>query len=485
MDDCAGVQLDSKNCAYIAGHTRSTTSDHFPIGEDIPGYTSKSSGDYDIFVLKLSPIGDRVLYSTFIGGTKSDTCSSFALDTSNNIVLVGDTLSEETDNFPIGGDIPGFDTTFGGFNEGFLLKLDASGTKILYSTYIGGKSNDYTTDIKLDTNNYMYVSGVVNSSQKSFPIGGDIPGYDTDFNGHCGYVLKLSPSGMSIEYSTYLGGTNFDEIKSLAVDTDKCVYVTGYTASKEGESFPLDGEGFDKLHNGLNDAFVIKLNSTGTKIEYSTYIGGIKNDTGTSITVDTNKCAYVTGYTFSEADTFPVGNGIPGFDTIHGEYEDAFCCKLSPDGNKLMFSTYIGGAGSDISNEIELSNEQEVCISGDTRSNDGSFPVGGKYTSFQYIFGGNIDSFFIKLNNEGTDVVFSTLLGGQMIEDHTYFDVNKDGDFVLAGKTSSTERDTPPFPIFLIFLVTPNEIGVGMVMCLHFAIHLKKLFPKYQNHLFQ
>jgi hypothetical protein len=295
----------------------------------------------------------------------------------------------------------------------------------------------------------VYIGGNVNSAPSTFPIRGDIPGYQKEYKGTDGYILKFDSSGMKILFSTYIGGTNGEEINNIALDQENNVYITGYTDSKEGESFPIEPAlpGFDKKHNGLHDAFVIKLDPSGTQLLYSTYLGGEKEDVGTAIVVDKDNNAYVTGYTFSDERTFPVFASTSGFDKIHGGYEDVFCIKIDPSGNQLLFSTYIGGVSYDVSREIVLGENNTVFISGDTRSDDGSFPVGGRYPSLYYIFSGNIDSFIVQIDSIGENILFSTLLGGQMIEENTFFDLSSSGDIFVAGQSSSTERDDPPFPI--------------------------------------
>jgi hypothetical protein len=449
LDNCSAIQVDSSDHSYIAGFTRSTTTDYFPIGNEIPGYDTTANGDYDVFLMKIDPTGSNILYSTYIGGSNYDVCTDIALYSFDQICLVGNTLSTPSENFPIGGDIPGFCTEFNGHYEGFLVKLSKDGSSLLYSSYIGGASNDYATCVKTDEKGCTYIGGNVSSSSNSFPIGGEIPGYQMDYKGNDGYVLKLDPSGMKILFSTYIGGTNGEEINDIALDQENNVYVTGFTDSKEGESFPIEPAlpGFDKKHNDLHDAFVIKLDSSGTKLLYSTYIGGEKDDIGTSITVDQNNSAYVTGYTFSDEQTFPVSIDTPGFDKIHGGYEDVFCVKINPTGDQLLFSTYIGGVSYDVSREIILGKDNTVFISGDTRSDDSSFPVGGRYPSLYSIFGGNIDSFLVQLDSAGENILFSTLIGGQMPEENTYFALSSLGDIFIAGQSSSSERDDPPFPI--------------------------------------
>jgi hypothetical protein len=449
LDNCSAIQVDSLNNSYIAGFTRSTATDYFPIDNEIPGFDTSANGDYDVFLMKIDPTGSNILYSTYIGGSNYDVCTDIALNSLDQICLVGNTLSTPSDGFPIGNDIPGFCTEYKGFHEGFVVMISQDGSTLLYSSYIGGASNDYATCIKIDKEDNLYIGGNTNSSPNTFPIGGDIPGYQKDYMGTDGYVLKLDPSGTTILFSTYIGGTNGEEIYDIALDLENNVYITGYTDSKEGESFPIEPNlpGFDKKHNDLNDAFVIKLDSSGTHLLYSTYLGGEKDDIGTAITVDQDDNAYITGYTFSDERTFPVSEDIAGFDKIHGGYEDVFCMKISADGNQTLFCTYIGGVSYDVSREIVLGENNTIFISGDTRSDDGSFPVGGRYPGLYYIFGGNIDSFIVQMDSTGENILFSTLIGGQMVEENTYFDLSFSGDIFIAGQSSSTERDDPPFPI--------------------------------------
>ncbi|MCK5848731.1 MAG: hypothetical protein KAH01_05990, partial [Caldisericia bacterium] len=275
-----------------------------------------------------------------------------------------------------------------------------------------------------------------------------IPGFDRNFKSHGGYVIKVNPEGTKLDFSTFISGTNFDEIYDIAIDNNGCSYITGSAESTDDESFPIGGgiPGFDQIHNELKDAFVIKIDSSGTRLIYSTYIGGDKNDEGICIIVDENDCAYVTGTTFSKEKTFPVSDSIPGFYKHHKEHEDVFCIKLNPEGTDLLYASYLGGSDEDLCHSICLGPDNELFVSGDTRSDDGGFPTGGRYPGLFPIFSGNIDSFLVEINTVGDDILFSTFFGGRMEEENT-FCVLSNNNIFLAGKTTSTENDNPSFPI--------------------------------------
>ncbi|MCK5848073.1 MAG: hypothetical protein KAH01_02600, partial [Caldisericia bacterium] len=156
LDDCSGIVVDKEECIYVAGSTKSKFGDdHFPIKE--PCFSNENNGDYDMFVTKLNPSGDEIIYSTFIGGTDYDFCNDVCIDASNNIYLVGNTFSNNSEKFPVGNNIPGFDKTYGRNNDavtGYILKLNSTGTDLIYSSYIGGDSNDYCNSIILDDSNH-------------------------------------------------------------------------------------------------------------------------------------------------------------------------------------------------------------------------------------------------------------------------------------------------------------------------------------------
>jgi hypothetical protein len=342
-DKANSIAVDSMGNAYIAGTTRGSD---FPMdvtvgGLPAPGYNQSFSGDGDAFVVKLNASGSELLYATFLGGHSTDSATSLAIDTAGNAYISGETCSSD---FPMdvtvgGPTAPGYDQSFNGERDAFVVKLNASGEELLYSTYLGGSNYDYAYSIAIDFDGNAYISGLTRSSD--FPMNNSIggsptPGYNQSFNGGSGaFVVNLNASGTELLYATYLGGSGTDGARSIAIDTAGNAYITGQTSSL---NFPMDvtvggptAPGYNQSFSGDGDAFVVKLNASGTELLYSTYLGGSNYDCARSIAIDTAGNAYIAGYTLSS--DFPMNNSIggspaPGYDQSFNGERDAFVVKL-------------------------------------------------------------------------------------------------------------------------------------------------------------
>ena len=281
-----GIAVDTAGIAYVTGYTGS---DDFPTASAL--YSKNAGGQSDVFVTKLNASGGSLSYSTYLGGSAYDEGNGIAVDTSGNAYVTGYTHS---DDFPTASAI--YESHRGGYDDAFVTKLNASGSSLSYSTYLGGSSNDYGNGIAVDADGNAYVTGYTNSDD--FPMEsalyGNLSGGIT--NSSDAFVTKISTSGSSLSYSTYLGGSNQDYGNGIAVDTSGNAYVTGYTYS---EDFPTASAVYESLRGGQYDAFVTKLNPSGSSLEYSTYLGGWDKDEGSGIAVDTDGNAYVTGTTYS------------------------------------------------------------------------------------------------------------------------------------------------------------------------------------------
>jgi hypothetical protein len=254
-----------------------------------------------------------------------------------------------------------FGFTVGGYDPSDPLVIDPG---LAYSTYLGGSGQDLGRGIALDGAGDAYVTG--NTLSADFPT---TPGaFDTSFNViDDAFVTKLNPAGTALLYSTYLGAGSTDWGYGIAVDGAGDAYVTGFTYSAD---FPTTPGAFDTSFNGVLDAFVTKLNPTGTALAYSTYLGGSSDDYGRGIAIDGAGNAYVTGPTGSF--DFPTTAGA--FDTSYnGDVLDAFVTKLNPTGTALLYSTYLGGSGRDASGGIALDGAGNAYVTGETSSAD--FPT--------------------------------------------------------------------------------------------------------------
>jgi hypothetical protein len=372
-----GIAVDSAGAAYVTGYTQSSD---FPV---TPGaFDTTYHQNWDVFVTKLDPTGSSLLYSTFLGGLGSEYAVSIAIDLVGSAFVAGTTRSSD---FPV---TPGaFDTTINGTTDAFVIKLDPTGSSILYSTYLGGTNNDASPpqrgrSMAIDSAGSAFVTG--RTSSADFPV---TPGaFDTSYHGNDdAFVAKLNPTGSSLSYSTYLGGGDRDWAYSIATDPPGTAYLTGYTQSSD---FPVTPGAFDSTLNGSRDAFVAKLDSTGSSLIYSTYFGGDNEDCGFSLVLDSARDAYLTGYTRS-AD-FPVTPGA--FDTTPGVW-DAFIAKFDSSGSSILYSTYLGGSFEDDGWSIAIDSSGNAYVTGQTGSSDFPTTSGAFHTTSS----GMTEAFVVKL----------------------------------------------------------------------------------------
>ena len=265
---------------------------------------------------KLNATGTALVYSTYIGGIGYDGGYAIAVDGSGNAYVTGYTDSRNYDVTP-----GAFQTKNGGRADVFVTKLNATGTALVYSTYIGGGNWDYGYAIAVDGSGYAYVTGYTFSND--YPV---TPGaFQTTYKGWGAppdvFVTKLNATGTALVYSTYIGGSDWDEGRAIAVDGSGYAYVTGVTWSTDYDVTP---GAFQTKNGGGRDVFVTKLNATGTALVYSTYIGGSNRDYGYAIAVDGSGYAYVTGYTRSTYYDVTPG----AFQTTNGGLWDAFVTKV-------------------------------------------------------------------------------------------------------------------------------------------------------------
>jgi hypothetical protein len=311
----AAIAIDDAGNAYVAGGTGSpdfpTTSGAFDTSHN------GKPNQLDAFVAKLSPTGTALVFSTFLGGTCNDAATGIAVDDAGDIHVSGSTTSPD---FPTTNGA--FDRRYGNGEDAFVVKLNATGSKLIYSTYLGGKGFDKAQGIAIDKGGHAYVTGWTTS--RDFPTTRDA--LDRRFRGgEDGFVAKLSADGSALAYSTYLGGSSKDRGNGIAVDAAGSAYVTGSTGSAD---FPTTRGAFARRYNGAEDAFVAKLNTKGSALAYSTYVGGTALDSGRSIAVDSRRNAYVTGRT--ESADYPTTTNAFAAHSSGGR--DAFVTKLSPSG---------------------------------------------------------------------------------------------------------------------------------------------------------
>lgn len=414
------IAVDDLGCAYVAGMT---TSSDFPIYNAYDG--SFNGGKVDVVVTKFTPSGDALMYSTYLGGSDYDFNynRSIAVDTAGCVYLTGETRSSD---FPTRNP---YDSCHNGeYEDAFIVKLSASGNALVYSTYFGGPLWEWGLGIAVDAAGCAYVTGVTDS-WSDFPLQNP---YDGSHNGsEEAFVAKLSPSGNELVYSTYLGGENFDQGRVVVVDDSGCVYVTGYTGSSD---FPTLNA-YDSVRDGIYyNAFVVKLSASGDELVYGTFLGGSVWDVGTGLAVDTAGCAYVTGWTLSP--DFPTLNPYDG--SYNGGYQDVFVTKLSPSGNALIYSTFLGGSGNDEASGMAIDRSGWAYLTGRTTSTDfpTSDPCGGNLRGLS-------DAFVTKLSPLGCALEYSIYLGGAGEDQGFGIAVDAAEYAYLTGRTASADFPTP------------------------------------------
>jgi len=420
-DEVRSLAVDANGNAYVTGETSSTD---FPTSSGV--LDTALAGLKDAYVTKLNPTGSALVYSTYLGGAGNELGRAIKVDAAGNAYVAGETTSADFAITP--GAVQG---TLGGMTDGFIIKLNPSGSALIYSTYLGGASDDRGEAIAIDAAGNAYVTG--RTASKAFPTVGAI---QTSLNGRSdAFVAKLDPTGSSLAFSTYLGGGGDDKGSGIAVDAAGNVFVAGETASA---NFPTTPGAFRTTPpGGTLDAYFTKLNPTGSALVYSSYLGGTGSDRVLAVALDTldNPNLYLTGRTTST--DFPTTPGA--FRTTPpGGAHDGFVAKVNSTGSALAFSTYLGGTGDDQGEGIAVDGSGSVYVTGETGSADFPTTVG----AIRVTLAGITDAYVVKLNPTGASLVYSTYLGGTADEEGFSIAVDAAGSAYVAGLTTSVDFPT-------------------------------------------
>jgi hypothetical protein len=431
FDYSYGIAVDKNGNAYVTGRAGW---DSFPVSPGAYDTTFDADGGDpgEAFVSKFNASGTSLIYSTYLGGSGSETGKAVIVDPNGNAYVTGYTASPD---FPIS---PGaFDTGFNGGDDIFIAKLNATGTDVYYSTFLGGSSSEIGNGITIDSSGSVYVAGETSSSDLPMISGS----YDTSYNGSKDAVVaKLNNTGSGLLFLTYLGGTNDDTGNDIALDVKGSAYIVGTTSSN---NFPVTAGAYDTGYNSNSDAYVTKLNSSGTGLIYSSFLGGSQGDYGLGIEVDGNRNAYITGNTNSS--NFPT---VPGsFDTSYNADSDAFIIKMNAAGSNLYYSTFIGGStgaygASDLGRGIALDRGGNAYITGRTTSYD--YPTSPD--AYDKVLSPDDDVFLTKLDSSGTYLQYSTYIGGVTPWGEGAYAVAVDttGSAYITGDTYSSSYPTTP-----------------------------------------
>lgn len=434
-DDGSAIAVDSTGAAYITGQTASTG---FPIKGTLPAPNNALQGTQDAFVTKLSADGTALVYSTFFGGTGMDSGNAIAIDGSGQAYIAGATNSTD---LPIAGNP--IQPVAQGNLDAFVAVLNAAGSALVYSTYIGGLNDDIANGIAVK-GSVIYVVGKAGSGfHIILPSGSVLQG---TFKGGTGasptdaFVTKIDLSSSLNNASVYLGGTGNDQATGVGVDSAGNAYVTGATLSTD---FPINGASpFQNQCNGCassqEDSFVTEITADFKNYGYSTYLGGSGGDDASQIAVDGPGNAYIVGVTNST--NFPTNGTNAAFKTtLTGTNGNGFVTVLKAGGSSLLYSTYLGGSGLDtaIAVALDTSNPPKVFVTGQTSSTN--FPT---VNPTQAANAGGNDAFVSEINPNASgaaSLVFSTYLGGSADEDHFLAGIAVDpsGNFYVTGDTQS------------------------------------------------
>ncbi len=417
-----GVAVDGSGRAVVAGFSNTTD---FPT---TPGafQVDNAGGGGDVCVFRLSASGDDLDWSTYIGGGGSESPYDMALDPSGRPIVVGWTNSTD------------FPTTDGSLRpsrsgtdqEGFVLKLSPDGSDLAWSTYLGGNDTDEVVAVALDDLGSVYVAGNT--------ISGDLPtspwAHQQNHSGglYDAFVAKLAPDGSDLAYMTYLGGDRWDIAGGLGVDGSGFAYVGGQTLSGN-----LSTQGaFCETVAGFLDAFVAKVNATGSGLGFLTYIGGSREEMAEFVDVAPNGTVTVAGVT--ESPLFPTTDGA--FQTLHRGMQDAFVLRLSANGSVLEYSTLFGGSNRDTCEGFAMDGTGSTYLTGRTYSNNVTTLRG----AHQFAFGGVIDAYVARLDLSGSELLYSSYLGGSRVDIGQGIALDPDGNATIVGGTESTDFPTTP-----------------------------------------
>jgi len=420
-DRAFALAVDASGNAFVAGHTESP---NFPT--TVGAYQTTDPGSRSAFVTKLTPSGGSLVYSTFLGGEDDDYAYAIAVDASGDAFIAGETWSP---NFPTTEGV--FQAIHPGILSAFVTKLNATGAGLVYSTFLGGGINDRAFAIAVDDSGSAFVVGETGSSD--FPTTEGVhqsthPGILSAF------VTKLNPTGSSLVYSTFLGGSVLENAFSTAVNSSGNAFVAGRTWSQD---FPTTEGAYQTTHPGGSfSAYVTKLDASGSGLVYSTFLGGDDDDMAWALAVDGFGNVFVVGSTGSS--NFPTTDAA--FQTTYpgGEFS-GFVTKLNPSGASLIYSTFLGGSGADSSFGAAVNASGNAYVAGLSYSPD--FPT--TESAYQTTPPGGLPSgYMTKLDASGASLVYSTFLGGQDDDLASAMAVGVSGDVFVVGLTESSNFPT-------------------------------------------
>ncbi len=397
------------------------------------GHVGFTVGGYD--PTRPLVIDPTLVTSSYLGGSGIDNATAVDVDGGGNVYIAGSTESADfRATNPFQSTLNGDGSP--GKSDAFVAKLNAEGTILLYATYLGGNNRDAAGGVAVAGDGTVYVTGVTESD--NFP---KTPGVAQENYGggpSDAFVTKLNPAGSGLAWSTFVGGSQTDAARAVVVNAVGEAFVTGSTNSVE---FPTANP-FQQAAPRVDDvdAFVTKVSTEGNAFVFSTRLGGDNDDRGIDLAVDATGNAYVTGDTRSPG--FPTARPLQGgaggsASGVAGSFSDAFVTKFGPAGNNLVYSTFLGGSDTDQGAGIVVDGDGAAYVTGTT--NSPNFPI---KDALQERKDSDTDAFVSKVNPAGSELVYSTYLGGGGADAGTGLLVDRSGGVTVVGVTGSTNFPT-------------------------------------------
>lgn len=430
-DEARRVEFDLAGNMYVAGITNGTD---FPMAGT--PFSGSLTGDYDVFISKITPsnpTATMLIWTAYLGGSWYDEVSSLVVDPGGSFVAVGG--YSESPDFPHSFAYPNVVGT-----DGFVTKISSSGStcNILWSRFMSGSDTSYVNALALDTLGNLYSAGATYAS--------DVPGLDTGYQGFNfgssdAFVMKHASFTGDAVWGTYFGGTDYDYLYAMKVDSVGNVVIGGYTYSTPATFPPTTFGAFQTVNNGGADIFVARLTPNGLGVNYCTYLGGINYEYLYDLTLDASDKIYLTGYTSSPPiNGFPAKAGALSMSLNGGS--DGFVSKLDPtllNGAQLVWSTYLGGSSSEYPQRIKVDSFGSVYVAGVTYSPD--FPL---KNAFDNTWNGG-EAFITRINNpsgSNLTLAWSSFLGGNDSESVMGMAFGASGALWVVGYTYSNNFTT-------------------------------------------
>lgn len=418
--DCGCFVTDDCGC-YLTGDTLSLD---YPT--TLGSFDTSYNGNVDAFVTNLIGNGTKLIWSTYLGGSTDDYGHGVVVDAAAKVYVAGGTGSND---FPA--TVGAYDTSWNGGHDIFAACLTADGTNLVYATYLGGAAEDGTHGgqaIALTPAGEAAIAGY--SSSLNYPVTKGAPDTTQNDGGTNvdGIVSIVSADGGNLVFSTYLGGAGFDIASAIDVDLATNIVVTGGWSTSA--NFPVTAGAWATTPNGADNGFVVKLDAT-RKVAFSSLLGST-NEVVRDVACESNGAVLAAGFTPSAS--LPVTPGV--FQPAIGGQHDGFVARFVSDGSVVSYLSYLGGSGEEAANGIDLDGVTgDAYIVGLTESTD--FPVTPQ--GFDLTYNGNGDAFAARVSADGSKLRYATYLGGSQADVAYAAEAHAEGSLYVSGGTSSVD----------------------------------------------